>query len=127
MRHYQVGQTVLTCGSAVVAVKFTEKVDMAPRKAEQVANLRKEVEQVGQQSLKMLYLFTFQFSLLGSYYIFVQLQRELEITRKPLSETIQELIQYTKDNMKVVFSHSDLYYLSIIYGRMNTCSGRMAS
>ena len=108
MRHYQVGQTVLTCRSAVVLLKVTEKVDMAPRKAEQVANLRKEVEQVGQQSLKMLYLFTFQFSLLRSYYIFVQLQRELEITRKPLSETIQELIQYTKDNMKVVFSHSDL-------------------
>eukprot|EP00091_Calanus_sinicus_P016614 TRINITY_DN36061_c0_g1_i1.p1 TRINITY_DN36061_c0_g1~~TRINITY_DN36061_c0_g1_i1.p1 ORF type:complete len:102 (-),score=34.54 TRINITY_DN36061_c0_g1_i1:116-397(-) len=58
---------------AVVLLKVREQVGMAPRKAEQVANLRKEVE---------------------------QLQRELEITRKPLSETIQELIQYTKDNLK---------------------------
>merc|ERR1739844_160632 len=51
----------------------TEESDMAPRRAEQVAILRKEVE---------------------------QLQRELGIERMPLSQTIQDLIQYTKDNMK---------------------------
>eukprot|EP00092_Neocalanus_flemingeri_P066587 GFUD01081141.1.p1 GENE.GFUD01081141.1~~GFUD01081141.1.p1 ORF type:complete len:100 (+),score=24.43 GFUD01081141.1:46-300(+) len=46
---------------------------MAPRKAEQVAILRKEVE---------------------------QLQHELGIERQPLSVTIQDLIKYTQDNVK---------------------------
>ena len=71
---------------------------MAPRKAEQVAKLRKEVEQVGQElteHINTTYLLT------DYHNISLQLQRELEITRKPLSETIQELVQYTKDNIKV--------------------------
>merc|ERR1712042_208712 len=50
--------------------------EMPPRKAEQVAKLRKEVE---------------------------QLQREVEITRKPLSETIQDLLDYVQNNIKDEF------------------------
>merc|ERR1712058_188068 len=59
-----------------VELVFGTTPGMPPRKAEQVAKLRKEVE---------------------------QLQREVEITRKPLSETIQDLLDYVQNNIKDEF------------------------
>merc|ERR1712179_611012 len=60
-------------GSVAVVVPGIVEGKMAPRKAEQVAKLRKEVE---------------------------QLQRESELTRQKVSECIKDLIQYAEENLK---------------------------